>query len=362
MANQHTADISLEKRIAILKKYDETRGMRPPFSHTEIGKQFDVHRDTVSRTINNRADYERRAKYDGIAQTEVKTTPPADAHRTSEKLSTGDVVGASENLSRDVSREKLDPPRGIDIMLIGDMQVKPRIDLGYCERIGRYCAEEKPDVIVNIGDFADMPSCSMHEEAGSKSYSLQNYKDDILSVHLGMKLMMEPIQAEIKRTGWNPRLVMCLGNHEHRIDRTLEAIPKLDGLIGLPDLEYERWGFEIYPFLQPVEVAGITFSHYFPSGQMGRPISSARAMLTKLHTSAVAGHQQGRDIAFGKRANGKQITCIIAGSAYVHDEDYLNAQTNNHWRGFYMLNDCVDGEFEEKAVSMKYLRRRYETP
>lgn len=252
-----------------------------------------------------------------------------------------------------------DPTRGIDIAVIADMQVKPNIDLGYCSRIGRYLSEEKPDVIVNIGDFADMPSCSFHEEPGSKAFAAQNYKSDILSVHMGMKALMTPIKNEMERTGWNPRLVFCLGNHEERINRTLSAIPKLDGTIGLPDLEYERWGWEVHAFLKPVEIAGVIFSHYFPSGQMGRPISSARAMVNKLHMSAVGGHQQGRDLAFGKRADGRQITCLYAGSAYEHDEDYLNPQTNNHWRGFYMLNDCIEGEFEEKAVSMKYLRRKY---
>lgn len=263
--------------------------------------------------------------------------------------------------AREVKNPRISfPTRGIDIAVMADRQVKPGIPLDYCRWQGQYLAEEKPDVIVDIGDFADMPSCSMHDVPGSKSFAAQNYKEDILAVHRGMKAFMEPIKAEMDRTGWKPRLVFCLGNHEHRIARTLEAIPKLDGLIGLPDLELERWGWEVFPFLEPVEIAGITFSHYFPSGQMGRPIGSARAMLTKLHTSAVAGHQQGRDIAFGKRANGKQITCIIAGSAYIHDEGYLNPQTNNHWRGFYMLNDCVDGEFEEKAVSMKYLARKYD--
>lgn len=256
------------------------------------------------------------------------------------------------------SQGMLDSSRGIDIALIGDMQVRPGIDLDYCRWVGEYIAENRPNVIVNIGDFADMPSCSFWEKEGSKSYAEQNYRDDILSVHHAMKLLMAPIQREMAK-GWQPRLVMCLGNHEDRINRAIEAAPKLDGTIGLPDLEYERWGWEVHPFLQQVEIEGVTFAHYFPSGQMGRPISSARAMLTKLHTSAVAGHQQGRDIAFGKRANGKHITALICGSTYVHDEKYLNPQTNNHWRGMYMLNDVRDGEFEEKAVSMRYLQRRY---
>lgn len=306
------------------------------YEYPEAGIKYSTVKDWCTRYKD---DIRKNA-----CQSEVSPLPVKDTHTKPLVVETGGSFFAE---------------RGLNIAVMADRQVKPNIDLDYLRWQGLYLASEKPDVIIDIGDFADMPSCSMHDAVGSKSFAAQNYKEDILAVHRGMKAFMEPIQAEMQRSGWNPRLIMCLGNHEHRIVRTLEAIPKLDGLIGLPDLEYERWGFEVFPFLQPVEVAGITFSHYFPSGQMGRPISSARAMLTKLHTSAVAGHQQGRDIAFGKRANGKQITCIIAGSAYVHDEDYLNPQTNNHWRGFYMLNDCVDGEFEEKAVSMKYLRRRY---
>lgn len=337
--------------------------MRPKVSLTEIGNKFGVHKDTVDRTVKNRESYEKRAGFEGLHQTEVRCSPISQQvpqHEVTTQITTPSPEVASEkSLRRDVSREKLDPPRGIDIMNIGDMQVKPGVNLGYCGRVGQYAADEMPDVILCIGDFSDLPSCSMHDEPGSKSYSLQNYKDDILATHLAMKLLMTPIQEKMASTGWKPRLVMLYGNHEDRISRMIERTPKLDGTIGLPDLEYERWGWECIPFLQQITIAGVTFSHYFPSGQMGRPISSARAMLTKGHVSCVAGHQQGRDIAFGKRMDGKQITAIICGSTYEHDEGYLNAQTNNHWRGLYMLNDVIDGEFEEKAISMKYLRRRY---
>lgn len=263
------------------------------------------------------------------------------------------------------SKTRLAPPPkktdiGIRIAVIGDMQVKPDIDLRYCSRIGNYIASKKPDVIVNIGDFADMPSLSFHDEPGSMNYEGQRYKADIVSVHRGMRLLMEPIEKAMKEDpSWKPRMVMCLGNHEDRIDRTIKATPKLDGLMGLPDLEYDRWGWEVIPFLQPIIIEGIAFCHYFCSGQMGRPVSSARALLTKMHMSCVAGHQQGRDLAFSKKADGKSIMAIINGSSYEHDEGYLNPQTNNHWRGIYFLNDVVEGEFEEMAISMKYLARKY---
>ena len=75
--------------------------------------------------------------------------------------------------------------------------------------------------------------------------------------------------------------------------------------------------------------------------------------------SCLAGHQQGKDIAYGRRADGKEMTAIICGSSYEHDENYLNFQTNTHWRGIYILNDVTDGTFDEMAISIKYLRRRY---
>ena len=44
--------------------------------------------------------------------------------------------------------------------ILPDCQVKPGVDTNYLEHIGKYLVEKKPDVIVCIGDFADMPSLS----------------------------------------------------------------------------------------------------------------------------------------------------------------------------------------------------------
>lgn len=250
-------------------------------------------------------------------------------------------------------------PQGIRIAVIPDMQVKPGIDLSYCRRIGLYMADKMPDVIVNIGDFADMPSLSTHDPIGCKRMEGARYEDDILAAQTAMRLMMTPIKEKMAATGWNPRLVMTLGNHEERIRRAVESTPKWEGRIGLCDLHYEEWGWEVYPFLQPVVIEGIAFAHYFCSGVMGKPITKARMLLTNKHMSCFAGHQQGRDFCPGTRADGREMVAIIAGSCYEHDEPYLNPQTNNHWRGLYILNDVVDGSFEENAVSLKYLRRKY---
>ena len=60
------------------------------------------------------------------------------------------------------------------------------------------------------------------------------------------------------------------------------------------------------------------------------------------------------------KANGQQLTSIIAGSRYEHNEDYMSSQGNKHWRGFLMLHDVHDGEFDIMPVSLKYINKRYD--
>jgi len=249
-------------------------------------------------------------------------------------------------------------------MVIPDTQVKPGCPVEHLKWAGQYAVDKKPDVIIHIGDHWDMPSLS-HYDKGTKSFEGRRYTQDIAAGIEGMKAFLAPIRKEQRRLKtnkhkqWNPRLVFTLGNHENRITRAIESDPKLDGLIGFNDFGLESMGWEVEPFLSPVKIDGVVYSHYFTSGIMGRPVSSSRALLTKQFQSCVMGHVQNREISFGKRADGTRVTGLFAGIFYQHDEGYLNAQTNLSWRGIWMLHEVEDGAFDEMPVSLNYLRKRY---
>ena len=240
-------------------------------------------------------------------------------------------------------------------LVIPDTQVKPGVDISYLTWIGNYIAEKRPDTIVMIGDFADMPSLSSFD-IGKKSFEGRRYKDDIEATKEAMYLLTKPFS---KLRGYKPRMHLTLGNHEERIIRACESDAKLDGTITINDLQYEKFGWTVHEFLRPVILDDIAFCHYFPSGTLGRPTSSARAILNKMHMSCIAGHLQGRDIAYAKRADGRQITAIIAGSCYLHNEDYLSPLTNQHWRGLLVLHQVNKGAFDEMMVSLDYLEKAY---
>jgi hypothetical protein len=250
------------------------------------------------------------------------------------------------------------------ILVIPDCQVKEGVPLEHLEWAGKAIVDYLPDVVVNIGDFADMPSLSTHDKAGSKYFEGLRYKKDVVVTKEAMQMLLAPLkelqlkQKRSKHSVYKPRMVLTLGNHENRINRAITNNPMLEGTISVNDLCYES-DWEVFDFLHPVFINGVGFSHYWPVGAMGRPAASPNAIISKLHMSCVAGHQQGKQVGYGKRADGQAICSIIAGSYYLHDESYMDRLSNRHWRGLVVLNEVVDGHFDEMFLSIEYLEKKY---
>lgn len=250
-------------------------------------------------------------------------------------------------------------------LVLPDVQFRDGDSTEFLTAIGRYIARKQPDTVICLGDFADMPSLSSYD-VGKKSFEGRRYSLDVAAAKRAMEALLEPIKTfndrakKNKEKQYHPRMVLTLGNHEHRINRAVENDPKLDGVLSTEDLGYAEHGWEVYPFLDVVIVDGIAYSHYFVTGVAGRPASTASAQLSKKHMSCIAGHQQGLQIATAVKADGAMITSIIAGSCYEHNEDYLGYQGNAHWRGLLMLHDVKPtGEFDLMPVSLKYLVNKY---
>lgn len=248
------------------------------------------------------------------------------------------------------------------ILCIPDTQVKEDIDTSNLRWISNYIVAKKPDMVIHLGDHWDMPSLSSYDY-GKKSFEGRRYIKDIDAGNKGIKLLTSSLTEyndkarKNKEKQYKPELVYLSGNHDWRIQRAVNDDPKLDGTIGIEDRDLSEWTH--IPFLVPYVVHDVVFCHYLVSGVAGRPISSAQQLLTKRHQSCVVGHQQGRQVATAFKADGSQITGIIAGSAYLHDEEYMGAQGNKHWRGVVMLNEVQNGTFDEMFVSLDYLQRRY---
>jgi hypothetical protein len=250
-------------------------------------------------------------------------------------------------------------------LVLPDGQTKAGVPDEHWSWAGKFAAEKKPDTIINIGDFADMPSLSSFD-VGKMSFEGRRYTDDIAATKEAMTKFTEPIEKEKARLirnkdkRWSPKMILTLGNHEERINRAINTDRKLEGLISIDDLKYKEFGWDVHPFLEVVVEDGIAYSHYFVSGAMGRPVTSAKALTTKKHMSCIMGHVQKTEIDMSQfRADGTPIISIFSGAFYQHDEEYLGIQGNVHHRGIWMLYEVNKGSFWPHFISMEFLRSKY---
>ena len=111
-------------------------------------------------------------------------------------------------------------------MVISDIQAKPNVQHDHLEWIGNYAVEKRPDVIVQIGDWADMPSLSLYDK-GKRCYEGRRYVKDCEAANYSLERferVLEDYNRTHTATPYNPRKVLTYGNHEYRIERIFSCL------------------------------------------------------------------------------------------------------------------------------------------
>ena len=243
-------------------------------------------------------------------------------------------------------------------LIIPDVHAAPGTQNRHLEAVGNLIVERKPDVIVQIGDFADMHSLCSHND--NLQFEGSRYREDVEKAINDMTVMLEPVFQENMRLNRNrkrmywPRMVLTLGNHEHRITRLINKNPQLEGAIGIEDLEYENFGWEVHDYLHPVEIDGVRYVHYAQQLNSDRPISRAHLIANRRYGSYTTGHVQGLDYYCSNAAN-PRVQCIVAGSFYLDEPQYLGPQGNEHWRGVIYKRHVRDGLYDPEFISIDNL-------
>lgn len=223
-------------------------------------------------------------------------------------------------------------------LVIGDAHAKPGVDNERFEWLGKFALDRRPDVIVDIGDWHDMPSLSSYDK-GRKSFEGRRYTQDItagLDARRRFEVPIEAYNITQRRNGkrqYRPEKHSTLGNHEYRIVRATECSPELFGTLTLDALGHAEYGWKKHDYTEVVSIDGINYSHFFSSGVLGRPIGGehpAASLLKKQFASCVAGHSHIRDFSERTTADHSRICGLVAGCFFEHWEDYAGP-ANHMW-------------------------------
>ena len=135
-------------------------------------------------------------------------------------------------------------------LVIPDCQIRHGDDFGFLRALGNYIVAKRPDTIICLGDFADMPSLSSYD-IGKKSFEGRRYSLDIAAAREAMQVLLQPLKdfntkaKKNKEKLYHPRMVLTMGNHEHRINRAVENDSKLEGVLSTDNLQYKEFGWEV---------------------------------------------------------------------------------------------------------------------
>ena len=249
-------------------------------------------------------------------------------------------------------------------LVIPDEHSHPDYDNDRFDAIGEFILQEKPDVIIRLGDLGDFSSLSSYDR-GKLSAERERVQRDLECVQDAERRLMRPIneynerRARNKERLYRPRKIKLKGNHDDRLDRYVQDNPILAGILGTELLDTDGW--ESVGFKCSVEVDGIGYSHYFTSGVAGRPISGesiGKSLCNKLHRSSVQGHSHTFDHSERSDRTGQKLFGLSAGCvshpAYV--ADWCRDTVHMWWRGIVILED-VDGEGYYDALRAITLRK-----
>lgn len=247
-------------------------------------------------------------------------------------------------------------------LIVPDSHAHPDHNNDRADWLGRLIADVKPDVLVHIGDSADMSSLSSYDK-GKRQFQGRSYRKDI-DAHLDFQCrMFAPIRKLKRRL---PYSVFCEGNHEHRIERAIDLSPELEGTIGFKDLALEEYYDEIVRYSGQTpgikEIDGVTYGHYFVGGIAGRPlggIHAGYAIATKKFSSATCGHSHLFDTSWHVDLTGRPIIGTVVGCYQDYDNDWAGEVAQLWNRGVVIKRHVENGGYDLQYIRLETLRKEY---
>lgn len=247
-------------------------------------------------------------------------------------------------------------------LVIPDSHAHYKHNNNRAEWVGKLIRDIKPDVVVDLGDSADMPSLADMDK-GKRTFQGRTYQKDIEAHNDFHDRLWNEVKKSKKKL---PLRVTLHGNHEHRIDRALDNNPALEGVISYDDLNLDRWYDVVVPYTGGtpgvIDLDGVHYAHYFVSGVMGRAISGehpAYTLLSKKHVSCTAGHLHTFDYCTRTRADGQKIMGLVAGCYQDYDSEWAGEICGLWDKGVVVKRGVEKGCYDLEWISIERLKKEY---
>ena len=243
---------------------------------------------------------------------------------------------------------------------------KPEVDNSRFDLLGKLIYDVRPDLVVDLGDGADMGSLSSYDTQYPKLVVAANYEKDISQYNDAQERLRHLFKKNKKK---RPKWIGFEGNHENRIKKALDKDPRLEGTkygVSFKHLETDYWFDEYHEYKHSAPALasydGVLFGHYVAAGAYGRALSSkyhGAALVDKLACSATVGHSHKFHYHIKADARPTPLHGLVAGCFKGKEEGWAG-QANAEWtKGVAIKRRLVDGTYDLEWVSMARLEEEY---
>jgi len=256
------------------------------------------------------------------------------------------------------------------ILVLPDSHTEPGQDLRRFDWAGKLIADQRPELIVELGDFMTVDSLSSWNRNKRLTLEQKRFEYEIDTAIEAISYLFAPLkelQATQRRQHvaiYHPITIHCNGNHEDRVQRYAELHPEMALTL---DRRMERV-FDPYnhviPYKEFYEYAGIMFTHA-PCNAAGSPVTGkyALARATELvQKSIVFGHLHRREhLNIARHGMSKQdvIQIFCAGAFFEQVDSYVAGATNHYCRCLQILHVTSYGRFDPEEWSLTRLEQVY---
>lgn len=242
----------------------------------------------------------------------------------------------------------------------------PDVDNKRFDYLGNFLYDLKPDVVVDLGDFDDLKSLNTYDTRYPQAIVSQSYQADIEHGQEARDRLWHKFRHSKKRM---PFRVGFEGNHEHRIKKAIGHDPRIEGQkygVSFSHLQTDYWYDEYHEYENSapkvVDYCGVSYAHYFSSGNFGSAISGvhhAYTLLQHRNHSSTCGHSHKRSLYFKDSAHPQGIIGLVAGCFKGDNETWAGQSNQEWWKGVVVKREVENGMYEPEFVSLKRLEKMY---
>ena len=244
------------------------------------------------------------------------------------------------------------------IVAIGDCHATPGYDNKRFEAMGEFAAEELSGVddayIVQIGDWSD---CVAFNEHGTKlEMETVRWEEDKEVTLDSLDRFMDPFYRRKKKL---PTRTIILGNHENRVTRWIEQNPRFQGAFNVNQLGFERFGFQVVPYMRTMLLGGIHFVHHLGSSNgTAAKISSPTNGIKSVGVTTVVGHTHTAGwfpVNYkDRKIHGLDLGCAIH-KDMGYQENWSCPTAHKYDRCIWVFDNVKNGDFDFRMVRLESL-------